>query len=906
MHLHQRVVLFLVPALLAALPVLAALANVTGVVRDGSRAPIAGAEVVLMTPERTSIAVAKSDAQGRFSLPAPAPGHYVVVVRVPAFGESQIAVLVGQGDTAPLDVVMEVGGIREEVTVTATREAAADLRGAGQPVNVIDSAEIGDRVRTVVAQAIEGETGVHLQRTSSTMAGIFVRGLTGNKVNVFIDGVRYSNGAQRGGVNTFLDLIEPDALDGIEILRGPSSAQYGSDALGGSIQFLSRVPALGAPGGPRWGGLVSTSAGTGHRMGGGTGTVSYMGSAFGLTASGGGRKAGLIRPGGGIDSHAAVTRFLGVPSSLLMDDRLPDTGFDQVGLSVRSNWVPNPRTHVVTSYMRTYQDNGKRYDQLLGGDGNLISDLNGLSLDLFSVRLERLGARWFDQASVTYSLNSQREERVNQGGNGNATATIGHEPERTTVHGAQAVFTKELSPRQSFSVGGDVHLEGLTSESFNVNPTTGAVSPRRPRVPDGATYTHGGVYAQTTVTAVPNRINVVGSLRFGGASYKARASDSPLVGGAPLWPNDSLKASSASFRAGAVMTPAETWTVMASLSRGFRAPHMTDLGTLGLTGSGFEVAAPDVAGLNGTVGTTADATAVSTGHAVEQVGPESSFQYEASVRFRRPSIRTELTVFVNNVHDNIQKQALILPQGAVGQTLGGSPITSQNANGAVFVAATTIPVLVRANFDNARIWGIEHSAEARLSSALSLHSAFTYLRARDTTTDLPPNIEGGTPAPDAWISVRWMRPDGRLWVEPYAHVAWEQTHLSSLDLGDRRTGAGRSRTSIRAFFLNGARAKGWIGAGPDGTFGTADDVLTATNETLAQIQDRVLGVGVNSSSLFPTIPGYATFGVRAGLQRGRHKLTIDVENLNDKNYRGLSWGLDAPGRGISLKYVGRF
>src|SRR4029453_3148410 len=109
----------------------------------------------------------------------------------------------------------------------------------------VDGEKIAERVTTVVAQAVEGETGVHLQRTSTTMAGIFVRGLTGKKVNVFVDGVRYSNGAQRGGVNTFLDLIESDTLDSIEVVRGPSSAQYGSDALGGSIQFYSRPPAVG-------------------------------------------------------------------------------------------------------------------------------------------------------------------------------------------------------------------------------------------------------------------------------------------------------------------------------------------------------------------------------------------------------------------------------------------------------------------------------------------------------------------------------------------------------------------------------------------------------------------------------------------------------------------------------------
>ena len=110
-------------------------------------------------------------------------------------------------------------------------------------MNVISADDIlFGRAKTVVAQAVEGETAVNLQRTSPGMAGIFVRGLTGNKVNVFVDGVRYSNGAQRGGVNTFLDLIDPSPLEGIEVLRGTSSAQYGSDALGGSVQFLTHVP----------------------------------------------------------------------------------------------------------------------------------------------------------------------------------------------------------------------------------------------------------------------------------------------------------------------------------------------------------------------------------------------------------------------------------------------------------------------------------------------------------------------------------------------------------------------------------------------------------------------------------------------------------------------------------------
>ena len=78
--------------------------------------------------------------------------------------------------------------------------------------------------------------------------------------------------------------------------------------------------------------------------------------------------------------------------------------------------------------------------------------------------------------------------------------------------------------------------------------------------------------------------------------------------------------------------------------------------------------------------------------------------------------------------------------------------------------------------------------------------------------------------------------------------------------------------------------------------------MIATGETLAQVQDRVLGVGVNSSSLFTAVPGYATGGIRFGFKAGRHQLTVHAENLNDENYRGISWGVDAPGRGISARY----
>ena len=456
-------------------------------------------------------------------------------------------------------------------------------------------------------------------------------------------------------------------------------------------------------------------------------------------------------------------------------------------------------------------------------------------------------------------------------------------------------------------MGGEFYPEGITSPSFSMNPVTGVASIRRGRVPDNAHYRSGGVYAQDVFDLVAGKLKLVSNARYSFASYESKAADSPVVGGKALWPDDSLTVSSVTFRAGLVASPKPTLTFSANVSRGFRAPHMTDLGTVGLTGSGYQVASTAVEGMGATIGSSAGSTAETTGLPVAQVKPESNLTYETGVRYSGGRLSATLSWFVNDISDNITYQALILPQGAVGRLLGDQPIIAQGAGGVVYVAAASSPVLVRSNADNARIWGLEHSLDWKISGRWSVSTVATFMRASDRATGLAPNIEGGTPAPDAYLKLRYVHPGGRFWVLPYVHFAAKQDRLSTLDLEDRRTGAPRTRSSIKNFFLNGATARGWVVAGPDGLVGTADDRLSATGETLAQIQDRVLGAGVASSQLWTSVPGYVTFSMRGGLRLGsRQELVVDIENIGDRIYRGIAWGVDAPGRGISVAYQTRF
>jgi outer membrane receptor protein involved in Fe transport len=864
--------------------------GITGVVRDGTGGVVVGAGVSLLTADQAIVGATRTDKSGRFTFADVRPGRYLLIVLAPGFAETRLSVAPGDGGTEGLAVTISPEGLRESVSVTATRGVVQDSSVSAQAVTVIGASDIGTRAKEVVAQAVAEESGVHLLRTSPTMAGIYVRGLTGNKVTVFVDGVRYSTASARGGVSTFLDLVEPTGLQAVEVLRGPNSAQYGSDAIGGSVQFLSQVPSFADGVGGGWDGLFSTGGGTADWNAGTNLSAGYRGGNFGFYGHVAARRIDDLRPGGGLDSHAAVTRFLGLPSNRLMPAHLPDTGFTQYGGQLRFHWAPTANQQVMVYYNRSQQD-----------DGNLIADLRNLMLDFFYVKYQRVGLGWFDQLTATYSYNSQREERVNQGGNGNPNASITHEYERTNVNGFQAQLTKRLGSRQNLLVGGEFYPERVHAPSYSYNPVTGVSAVRRGRVPDNASYRSGGGYVQDVIEALPGRLQVVLNARYSGASYESLAADSPLVNGQRLWPDDSLTVSNATFRAGVVATPGvRGLSFTGSIGSGFRAPHITDLGTVGLTGSGFQVSASGVAGLNATVGSSASASATSTGQPVEQVTPETSVSYEAGVHFRAKKVSTDFYAFVNNVYDNITYQALILPQGAVGLTLGDQAIASQNANGVVYVAASSSPVLVRTNFGDARIYGFEHTLDWTVARGWSLRTAFTYLHAADTSTGAPPNIEGGTPAPDGYVKLRYMTPAGRWWAESYLHLAARQDRLSTLDLEDRRTGATRTRSNIRNFFYNGATARGWVGPGADGVAGSADDILIATGETLAQVQGRVLGA-LDSAPLFTDVPGYVTVGFRGGIRIGsRHELTVDFENVGDVNYRGIAWGIDAPGRNFSV------
>ncbi|MEJ2614231.1 MAG: TonB-dependent receptor plug domain-containing protein, partial [Ignavibacteriaceae bacterium] len=127
-----------------------------------------------------------------------------------------------------------------EVVISATKTATPTLEVASS-ISVIDSAEIVNRNSFNVADLLRDQYGVYIAQQGSpgALESIFMRGGNSNHTLVLIDGVEMNMPNDPSNTFDFSDLAT-DNIERIEILRGPQSILYGSDALAGVINIVTR------------------------------------------------------------------------------------------------------------------------------------------------------------------------------------------------------------------------------------------------------------------------------------------------------------------------------------------------------------------------------------------------------------------------------------------------------------------------------------------------------------------------------------------------------------------------------------------------------------------------------------------------------------------------------------------
>ncbi|MBN1418490.1 MAG: TonB-dependent receptor [Planctomycetes bacterium] len=465
-----------------------------------------------------------------------------------------------------------------EIVVTPSRAPRSALE-IPQATSVIDGDALDRRMPQATPDALRSEVGIAVQKTGQGGGSPIVRGRTGKSVLLLLDGQRFNNATFRRN-HQYLNTIDIGAVDRIEIVRGPASVLYGSDAMGGAINVITRRRGItGEDGGA--GRLLSQfrSANLGF-LGHAGGEAEIRG--FGATAGFTYKDLGDLRagdhgnPAGAVDRHGLQhpSGYAEHDLSFSLNRRLSDA--DEVDLFVlygRQEDVPRCDRLIPNAKRPSPPDLEREYDPQV--------------TRWLALRYRRDdAASALESARVTASLNMPEEGRRRIAASDPATRI--RERDELTIPGLSAHLGFRIHPRHLVTFGSEAYVEMIDSKREMVDIATGAKT-RDPngRYPDGARYESYGIFVQDE-WEIASGLHWLNGVRYS-ACRVAFDLDGLQVGPAGPFGRSSETYDDVTFSTGLSTRVTERTSVYGSIARGFRAPNLDDLATLGDFASGDRI-----------------------------------------------------------------------------------------------------------------------------------------------------------------------------------------------------------------------------------------------------------------------------------------------------------------------------
>lgn len=266
----------------------AGFANFRGrLIHSVSGAPIANA-LVLVEETRREV---RSAGDGTFTVAGLAPGTYHLIVSAPAFIPGRVEFSVEEPSApAPLRDIALVPELHYSEVVSVS-PAARDQFAAYQSTSVLAGQDLAIQVGGTLAETVSAQPGVQQRSLGPGPARPVIRGFDGDRVAVLEDGQRMGDlSSQSGdhGVN-----VNPAAAGRIEVVRGPATLLYGSNAIGGLVNVITDL----VPNAPvtRPGGTMVADFGSGARTAGLAADLTVGDGRWALRAGGAGRRSGDVR-----------------------------------------------------------------------------------------------------------------------------------------------------------------------------------------------------------------------------------------------------------------------------------------------------------------------------------------------------------------------------------------------------------------------------------------------------------------------------------------------------------------------------------------------------------------------------------------------------------------------------------
>lgn len=216
--------------------------RIHGRVLDSSGGALARATVALRNRETGFERLTRTDGSGAFEFAAVRPATYELTASAPGLGR-EMRLLAGEA-SQPLEIVLSPAPIIEQVTVVSGSRQAELRESLNTRVDVMTRERARDTGYETVGELLREIPGVVTRRGSDTAgpAGQQVQGIDSRQILVLMDGqpLLGARGIKRGTLN--LDRQSVGRLECVEVVKGASSALYGSDAIGGVINLVTRDP----------------------------------------------------------------------------------------------------------------------------------------------------------------------------------------------------------------------------------------------------------------------------------------------------------------------------------------------------------------------------------------------------------------------------------------------------------------------------------------------------------------------------------------------------------------------------------------------------------------------------------------------------------------------------------------
>ena len=621
------------------------------------------------------------------------------------------------------------------VTVTATRQAT-DIKAVPAPVSVLDARTMRERSANSATDLLRELPGVDVVGTGPNQARPTIRGQRGQRILLLQDGLRLNNARRQQDFGELPSLVDVEQLERVEIVRGPSSVLYGSDAIGGVINLITRPPVTDGPVFRGAAGYRYSGAGEQQR---GDATASAIVGHLTFAASGHMRNASnYVAPAG---------TFGGV--RLGAETRLEDSGVRDRGMALTAAWhASNGRRAWMRhdSYEARNAGFGLVEPRLLGDTSTRVQltypwqDVTktsaGVALNaLRSPVADRLDVSAYTQRNVR-DFHSFVDVFVPAGPG--RTATINSRSFNATdvrTRGLRAEVAR-VTRHAVFTYGVDVFRDDARSADSSWSRTAGfGPSPiiRSGTTPSlaSAVLQNLGLFAQGD-WRLHDRLSVITGVRFHDVSSETR----PTVGLPDSLANLDARNRTTVYAVNSIYRVHPRVSLVAAAGRGFRAPNLIE---------------------RYFAGPSTDGTALQVTNA--DLVPETSNNLDVGLRLSLPRVELEVFHFRNQIRDGI----IVRPTG---RTIG------------------RLAEFQNVNVARLRTRGVEGALTANLGRGLAFALNYTDLDTRDPDTpDVPVS---GTYSSKLNASVGFRPANAAFWAE---YALRHQGRQRDINLGTSPVGS---------------------------------------------------------------------------------------------------------------------